>query len=85
MNIPLLRIIIYSTDKLIQVCKGACAKIVTVVLLVIVKYKKITRKYKVRYLYTMKYYAAIDKKAVFYVLIENNDYIYTHIYVFLFK
>ena len=73
MNIPLLRIIIYSTDKLIQVCKGACAKTVIVVLFVIVKYKKITRKCKVRYLYTMKYYAAIDKReAAFYVLIENN-------------
>lgn len=52
MNIPLLRIIVYSTDKLIQVCKGACAKFVIVVLFVIVKYKKIIRKYKVRYLYT---------------------------------
>ena len=85
MNIPLLRIIVYSTDKLIQVCKGACAKIVIVVLFVIVKYKKIIRKYKSKVSLYMKYYAAINKKAAFYVLIENNDYIDTHIYAFLFK
>lgn len=40
MNIPLLEITIYPTDKLIQVCKGACAKILIVVLSVIAKSKK---------------------------------------------